>query len=215
MTPAAIIREAQTDGVTLSISPTGTIKASGDGAAVNRWLSVIREHKEGIVDALKVGAGDTPTASRLWRIHYPDLEPVEVSCTPAATHAQILADYPGAIVAEPFTQAIRRPSAPLTAEEEAAILAWLAYIDETTPEGIADVMTGCRDDADCRAYFLERAKEVPAKPGMVACERCRNFLRGDHPHLGRCTRGEPMAPAGIYGTDVRWCLAFEGNANGR
>lgn len=214
MTPAAIIREAQTDGVTLSISPTGTIMASGDGAAVNRWTPVIREHKAEIIGALKVGAGDTVTASRFWLIHYPDREPVEVSCTPAATHAEILAEYPDAI-AEPFTPAARKPSAPLTAKEDAAILAWLAHIDETTPEGIDDVLTGCLDDADCREYYLGRASEVPPRPGMVACERCRNFLRGDHPHLGRCTRGEPMAPAGIYGTDVRWCLAFEGNANGR
>lgn len=65
MTPAAIIREAQTDGVTLSISPTGTIKASGDGAAVNRWLSVIREHKAEIIGALKACAGDAATIPQM------------------------------------------------------------------------------------------------------------------------------------------------------
>lgn len=59
MTPAAIIKEAMADGVSLTISPAGTIKATGDGAAVNRWLPAIREHKNEIVAALKVGAGDT------------------------------------------------------------------------------------------------------------------------------------------------------------
>jgi hypothetical protein len=43
MTPAAIINEAMADGVSLTISPAGTIKATGDGAAVNRWLPAIRE----------------------------------------------------------------------------------------------------------------------------------------------------------------------------
>ncbi len=62
MTPAAIINEAMADGVSLTISTTGTIKATGDGAAVNRWLPAIREQKAGIVEALKVGAGDTADA---------------------------------------------------------------------------------------------------------------------------------------------------------
>ena len=72
MTPATIIREAQAEGVRLALSPTGTIKATGDGAAVNRWLAVIRERKAEIIEALKVGAGDTATAPRWWLIHYPD-----------------------------------------------------------------------------------------------------------------------------------------------
>jgi hypothetical protein len=42
MTPAAIIREAATDGVSLALSPAGTIKATGDQAAVSRWLPVFR-----------------------------------------------------------------------------------------------------------------------------------------------------------------------------
>lgn len=63
MTPAAIIQGAQSDGVRLALSPAGTIKATGDGTAVNRWLAVIREHKAAIIETLKVGAGDT-AASR-------------------------------------------------------------------------------------------------------------------------------------------------------
>ena len=38
MTPAAIIKEAAADGVNLALSPTGTIKAAGEQAAVNRWF---------------------------------------------------------------------------------------------------------------------------------------------------------------------------------
>jgi hypothetical protein len=52
MTPAAIIREAAEDGVSLALSRAGTIKATGDREAVNRWLPVLREHKPEILAAL-------------------------------------------------------------------------------------------------------------------------------------------------------------------
>ena len=63
MTPAAIIRDASADGVRLTLSPSGTIKATGDGAAVGRWLATIREHKTAIIAQLRAAGknegGDT------------------------------------------------------------------------------------------------------------------------------------------------------------
>lgn len=159
MTPATIIREAQAEGVRLALSPTGTIKATGDAEAVSRWLAVIREHKTEIIDVLKVAAGGTATASRWWLIHYPDRDPLEVACCPDATHADILERHPDAVAAEPFTPTIRPPSAPMTASEETAIRVWLALIEETDPATIADVIGQCRQDADARDYFTGRAKE--------------------------------------------------------
>lgn len=58
MTPAAIIRDASADGVRLTLSPSGTIKATGDGAAVRRWLATIREHKTTIIAHLRTAAKD-------------------------------------------------------------------------------------------------------------------------------------------------------------
>jgi hypothetical protein len=58
MTPAAIIKNAAAEGVMLALTPVGTIKATGEGAAVNRWLPVIREHKPGIVTALQEAANE-------------------------------------------------------------------------------------------------------------------------------------------------------------
>ena len=60
MTPAAIIKTAATEGVRLALSPVGTIKATGDYVAVNRWLPIIREQKPGIVAALREAANDEP-----------------------------------------------------------------------------------------------------------------------------------------------------------
>ena len=149
---------------------------------MNRWLAVIREHKAEIIDVLKVGAGDTATASRWWLIHYPDRDLLEVACCPEATHADILERHPDAVAAEPFTPTIRQPSAPLAASEETAIRAWLALIEETDPATIAEVIGRCQRDGDARDYFTERAAAEQPKPAPFpddrrTCSQCLN-LRG-------------------------------------
>lgn len=128
----------------------------------------------------KVGASDTATASRGWLIHYPDRDPVEVACCPEATHAEILERYPDAVAAEPFTPTIRRPSAPLTASQETEIRAWLALIEETDPDIIADVIERCRTDAEARDYFTGRAAAELPKPDPFpddrrTCGQCANL----------------------------------------
>jgi hypothetical protein len=44
----------------------------------------------------------TQTPARHWLLHYPDQNPREVFRSPPATHAEVLADNPSAIAAEPF-----------------------------------------------------------------------------------------------------------------
>lgn len=102
MTPATIIREAQADGVKLALSTSGTVKVSGDGAAVNRWLAVIRERKPEIINVLEADA----VTSWVWLLHFADREPMEVYCNPDATHAEILERYPEALAAEPIPERI-------------------------------------------------------------------------------------------------------------
>jgi len=53
MTPAAIIRQAAAEGVTLGLSPAGAIKAAGNAEAVKRWLDVLRDNKPGILTELR------------------------------------------------------------------------------------------------------------------------------------------------------------------
>ena len=53
MPPALIIQKAQADGVTLVLSPSGTIKAAGNREAVSRWLPIIREHKAELLNELR------------------------------------------------------------------------------------------------------------------------------------------------------------------
>ena len=160
MNPVQIIHQATAEGVSLALSPAGTIKATGDRAAVDRWLAVIREHKEEIIEALKVSPGDTATTSFRWLVHYPG-RVVEVSFTPEATHAEVMEWHPDAVAAESFTPTIRQPMAPMTADEETAIRAWLAKIGETDPPTIAQVLAQCLNDADAQDYFKRRARGLP------------------------------------------------------
>ena len=128
-----------------------------------------------------IGAGNAAAASHCWLIHYPDREPLAVVYYPEATHAKILERHPDAVTAEPFTPTIRQPSAPLTCDEETAIRAWLALIEETNPTTIAEVVNQCQRDADARAFFAGRAAMELPKPDAFpddrrTCDQCANLI---------------------------------------
>ena len=61
-------------------------------------------------------------------------------------------------VARVATVAVANPTKAQT-DDEARILDWLARIEETDPEIIAEVLEKCGKDADALAYFLNRAFE--------------------------------------------------------
>ena len=52
-----------------------------------------------------------------------------------------------------------KPLAPLTADEEARVRAWLTHIGETDTAIITAVLDGCRADRDARNYFTRRSEE--------------------------------------------------------
>jgi hypothetical protein len=128
--------------------------------------------------AEKVGAGETVITSRKWLLHYLDRDPLEMVCCPEATHAEILGRHPDAVAAEPFAPTCRRPSAPMTANEESAIRNWLALIEETDPVITADVVGQCQRDVDARSYFIERAEEELPKAipdDRRTCSQCSHL----------------------------------------
>ncbi|MBI3481342.1 MAG: hypothetical protein HY016_13480 [Nitrosomonadales bacterium] len=53
MTPVEIIEQATVEGVTLAPSPAGTITATGDQSAVDKWLPTIRDNKPSILCELQ------------------------------------------------------------------------------------------------------------------------------------------------------------------
>lgn len=161
-----------------------------------------------------VTTADPATVSRLWLLHYPDRNPVEVSVVSGATRAEMLDWHPDAVAAEPFTPTIRQPSAPLTASEETAIRAWLALIEETDPVIVAEVIGKCQTDAEARGYFTGRAAaELPiSQPAaLVRCADCQHRIpTGYHPRLGHCRIGREAAAAcgTFWSSDPRQCGDF-------
>lgn len=180
MNPAAIIREARADGVNMALSPTGTIKATGRGVSVNRWLAVIREHKAEIIDALKVDAGDTPIASR-WLFHLADREPMEVVFAPAVSHANALDCYPDAVAAELQTaRPLRTPTKAEAKEITALVLAVFASdSDDDRSEALAAALADPDGALLCyRTIAGERGLALPdADDDRRRCMQCLN-LRG-------------------------------------
>jgi hypothetical protein len=118
-------------------------------------------------------------------------------------------------VARVATVAVANPTktktAPMTAEEEKAIRAWLKHIEETDPELISELVEKCRDDQEARWYFLKRSKKVHKQTTIIRpvyCGDCIHFDRINHPHLGHCLKGEPEAIAGLWNSDSRDCDVF-------
>jgi hypothetical protein len=54
MNAATLIARAAAEGLTLDLTPAGALKATGATATVDRWLPVLRSHKDAILAALKV-----------------------------------------------------------------------------------------------------------------------------------------------------------------
>ena len=63
MSAAEILKRMEADGVRLALSASGSIKTIGDGPAVDRWLSIIREKKAEI----KRSAGLTKKARKCYK----------------------------------------------------------------------------------------------------------------------------------------------------
>lgn len=70
MNPTAIIQKAAADGVNLVLSPTGTIKATGEPTAVNHWHPIIREHKAGIASMLQKANSELESLLLRCACHY-------------------------------------------------------------------------------------------------------------------------------------------------
>jgi hypothetical protein len=183
MTLSTLIRKRDTVRVATAIPAIFATQPKGEAATVARiaTVAVANPKEERTASPEKVGAGDTAITSRWWFIHYHDRDPVEMTCCPEATHAEILERHPDAVAAEPFTPTIRQASAPLTAKEETAIRTWLALIEEPDPPTVEDVLMLCRRNADARDYFSGQAaaelpKPDPFSDDRVTCNQCANLI---------------------------------------
>jgi len=72
------------------------------------------------------------------------------------------------------------------------------------------VVHKCQRDSKARAYCLRRSEEVPKSNlwRVTYCGECAHFERIDHPHLGRCAKGQLEALSGSWDTDHRCCVLY-------
>ena len=174
MSLSNLIRKRDTGGIATAIPAIPAIQTKVGVATVARIATIAvanPQEEKTAVDA----------ASTWWLLHYPNRDPVEMACSPPATHADILERHPDAVAAEPFTPTIIQPSAPMTAGEQATIRAWLALIGETDPATIAVVIGQCQQDADARDYFIGQAAAELPKPDphpddRRTCDQCANLI---------------------------------------
>ena len=98
-------------------------------------------------------------------------------------------------VASIATVAVAKPlqgqTVPMAADEEAAIRAWLALIEEIDPATIAEVIEQCQRDVDARDYFTGRAVAELPKPDQFpddrrTCRQCANLT-----YSGVCSVASP------------------------
>ena len=54
MSPTEIIERATEEGVLIALSPSGSISAKGDPAAIDRWLPAIKQSKAAIIAELQL-----------------------------------------------------------------------------------------------------------------------------------------------------------------
>lgn len=98
----------------------------------------------------------------LWRLHFPDLDPMIVAFAPAAGREGVLAAYPAAVAAEPI------------AEPQAVPM----------PADLATLFDACE------RVGLYNDQDRTALPAMLALdhEGTRGLIEAMHARIGRCRR---------------------------
>lgn len=136
--------------------------------------------KDSVTEGNPCGTGDTATVSRWWLIHYPDRDPVEVTCCPEATHADILERHPDAIAAEPFT-----PIDLEAWEERAAICEFDGGLSRDEAEQLAWQEDDRRRCSQCGNLSLTGVCRI-AEPKAGALVVANRGYRPVQDILGRC-----------------------------
>ncbi|WP_291981806.1 hypothetical protein [Candidatus Accumulibacter sp. ACC005] len=129
--------------------------------------------------ALKCPISSEITSWR-WLVHFADRDSLEVSVSPAASHAEVLASYPDALAAETFVAELEEGAAPITCHQESAVVGWLADIGETDHAIATDVLIRCKQDSEARAYYLGRARRAVGDglDDRRFCTQCENLRSG-------------------------------------
>ena len=158
-----------------------------------------------------------PTAAPAghWLIHFLDHDPVELYVSPALSHAEVLAQHPDAVAAEPIPERVTRP-ANLTERNELLALVSAIYAGDTDadraealdaaladPEGALQCYRAIASERGIVAALPKVAGEVAgsnAKSTTASCRSCRHRKQPGRADPGYCGGGrDDLLPA--YGLD--------------
>jgi hypothetical protein len=199
---AAILREAQSAGVSLVLDPSGGVKIGGDEAEVLRWLPVLRQHKAEI--ARMLAAGQEPA-----------------SATPAPTETTL---------PQSLAQAAMRLCDAYGDDEDARarMIEDLKTYPKAQWRWLRDYLNGEAERLEresARERFEERAAILEFEAGLTraaarsevadpdALHRCADCAHAEptgHPVLVRCGAGRedyPLAGA-FWMDDAKVCVAW-------
>jgi hypothetical protein len=190
-TAAALLTQAQAEGVAVVWSPPGALKLRGDPAAVARWAPLLRPHKPDLVEAL--------APRRLWLVTPGNGPAASLCCDPPATLAEVQARHPGALV-EPVPEPPAGP--PLAPDVARTLRGWLAGIGEDDPLTVAQVLERAQSDPEALAYYLDRAApwaQAQAAAVTEAVTEARNEREAILTHLGKLPPHQARALADLAG----------------
>ena len=176
---SALIRKRDARNLATAISAISATQPEGEAATVARIATVAVANLK--VEKVALPANDPTSRYWMWLIHFADAEPRTCTFSPEVSHGEVLAQFPDAVTAEPVVNSTSDALPALTAQEEAAIRAWLARIEETDPATIAEVIGHCQRDADVRDYFTERAALALPRSACFpddrrTCSQCANLI---------------------------------------
>lgn len=150
MTAAELVARARLYGMDLWWQDGAVRWKAGDDMA-RTMLPELRDHKADVAEFLREEA----EGGWHWRLHYNDGRPPrEVAVWPPVDGDGMLELFP-----DSYNECIFPPAAvpALSADDEAAVRAWLHHIDETDERTIAETLLTCRRDPDALSYFRRRA----------------------------------------------------------
>ncbi|MHB1515893.1 MAG: hypothetical protein ACYCVY_09335 [Acidiferrobacteraceae bacterium] len=173
MDAATIIRKLTAKGVCLGSTSRGTIQVSPASGLSAADRALILGHKPELLAELQkrehvnlvnmVSCGDPaahtmPPADAHSHRRLPDGRGLWLS--PPETVDAVQARYPGAM---PWTDADAVTVTLLTETETSDLRAWLAFIGETDPATVEDVLRACERSLTTRAHWLREARFTEAR----------------------------------------------------
>ena len=166
MNPATIIEQTAREGVVLSLSASGNIRAKGRPERIEKWRATILESRGRLIELLSGSADDDTLGNNTsfsWRINFANRDPLAVTFSPEATYAEVQASYPAVVSIETVTPQPERPANRSEATELRQLVTMI-YRDDGEPylsEALDAALAGPESALLCyRAIALEHALDL-------------------------------------------------------